>query len=164
MPTLPVWTDLNPVIDGWSGKKNMLIPYRTLIDTAFKRKLAYNTSHNYGKCQEVILAQELLPRLTEKSFDIGRDWTNAYVQMIWVMSSVSVLNFPLDVSMTTEPSMLYGILYTQMTDEYQPWLGIYYKYIAGGGFKLYNNVSNADYRISGTIIKMRKVTGTGVIP
>jgi len=164
MPTLPTWTDLNPVIDEWSGKKNILIPYYTLIPAALLRKLIRNTSYNYGNCQEVILAQELIPRLTEKSYDTDKDWSNAYVQFLFVRSYNNVLNFPMDLSTGGGGTREMFNLFVQFTSEYQNWLGLRYKYIATGGFKLYNGISNADARISGAIIKMRGLTAIEVTP
>jgi hypothetical protein len=141
----------------------MLIPYRTLIDLPFLRKLAYNTSYNYGKLQEVAFANELLPARTAKSYDTGRSWANAYIQMILLISSTSGLSYPEDVS---KAKLFWGegdgLVYAQMTSEYQTFLGLHYKYLSTGGFSLYNASVTSHYRLTGSIIKLRLVTGIEV--
>lgn len=157
------FSDLDPKTDGWSGLKNMLISYWTLIDVPFLRKLAYNTSYNYNQQQEVILDNELFPRRTSKTFDAGRSWANAYTMMILTIDFQEPVPLPHDIQPGTEPAYIYGIEFTQMTSEYQTlFAGFHYKYLSTGGISLFNNISNADCRVTGSIIKLRRVLGTEV--
>lgn len=138
----------------------MLIPYKGIISTAFVCKLCLNTGYNYVNLNNaVFLNNESSAEDVEKLYDSERSWAGSYFIFIGEFDYGSALPLPNDVDTSavedTEPFI------SQMTTEYQTWLGLHYKYVSASGFRI-KNENIFDQYVTGTFLKLHLVSGAEV--
>lgn len=150
--------NLDPNSDTFTST-SMVPGYKDGISYQFLAKLAENTSYNWRHSDNIMLVEnEWFTAGQEKDFDVARDYTDAYLQIIWRFGTTqNVIQVPTYVDTGDN-----DVRFLQLTASYQsiePSNTMKIKYNGTTGFRIKND-SVTDYYLLAAITELRKITGS----